>query len=592
MAVYDSYYEWVTLLLHGDGADAATVITDSSQFASSPSAQVGIITSTAQSKFGGSSIKVPTTKLLKFTDARFTMDTDWTLEGWFYITGSAVHNFFYLGETEAVNRTKVYSSGYADLAIDTFGVYARSFPVPSIPNNAWFHLAVCKQGSNWTAYLNGAPGAATGPAPAYHGNGGIQFISGGAFDMYVEDVRITRYVARYTPTTTFIPPTEAYGTDNPSTILLTAPKQTLSFSFGAVFTLTALTAPKQQLAMFTGLAAALTNPRPSIDFIAHDATGERVMLLTAPLQTLVMRGGMAALLRAPKQQVTMALTGQALLTMNLTAPLQQLTASATNTGLMELDLRAPLSSLIAYSGTVILVSGPMGTIQVSATGGAVGQILATCPLFDLVMTGTAQSMMEFDLLSPLPQMGQGRMQAWMFAPMGELVLTGFATVTATYEAWALNLKHQPGYSGPEQASHYTNFPFAYIVRHANSYYGVASSGVYLLEGTTDYATPTPLAITWDWRTGLSDFGRGNKKIPDAVYIGGRMGPASTITLGVGESSDLGYAFTTPRGAIAQNYRQKFGKGLKQNYYSLGISGDGDLAIDYLNFLVSDLPRRI
>ena len=53
---YDPHYANVSLLLHGDGADNGTVFTDNSHSPKTVTAYGNAKTSTAQSKFGGSSI--------------------------------------------------------------------------------------------------------------------------------------------------------------------------------------------------------------------------------------------------------------------------------------------------------------------------------------------------------------------------------------------------------------------------------------------------------------------------------------------------------------------------------------------------------
>ncbi|MGL4807117.1 MAG: hypothetical protein ACRC4O_00100, partial [Giesbergeria sp.] len=135
---------------------------------------------------------------------------------------------------------------------------------------------------------------------------------------------------------------------------------------------------------------------------------------------------------------------------------------------------------------------------------------------------------------------------------------------------------------------YTNFPFTHIVRHKNSYYGVNSSGLYLLEGTTDAGA----AIPYEARTHISDLDEIKLKTPVSAYFGGRMGAASTVTLYAGEAGEEVYSFTTPRGAVAQNYRQKFGRGLKTRYFALGASGSAEFSIDNVAFEVATMTRRI
>ena len=75
-------------------------------------------------------------------------------------------------------------------------------------------------------------------------------------------------------------------------------------------------------------------------------------------------------------------------------------------------------------------------------------------------------------------------------------------------------------------------------------------------------------------------------------IGGRMGAASTVSITAGEATPVSYSYTTPRGPLAQNYRQPFGRGIKARYFSFGVSGSDVLEIDSIDLDVLTLKRRI
>jgi hypothetical protein len=167
-------------------------------------------------------------------------------------------------------------------------------------------------------------------------------------------------------------------------------------------------------------------------------------------------------------------------------------------------------------------------------------------------------------------------------------------VTATYEAYALNLNHTPRYSAgqpvkpTDELTRYTNFPFRQIVRYKNSYFGVADDALYLLEGTTDDGA----LIDWNVQTAFSDFDSPNLKTINSAYFGGRFGPSTTISLLVSEASTEAYVYTTPLDDTAKNYRQPFGRGLKARYYAIAAEGTGEVTIDSVNFNIATLARRI
>jgi hypothetical protein len=79
------------LLLHGDGTNGSTTITDSSISPKTVTAVGNAQISTAQSKFGGASIAFNGTTSYLTTPANsdFAYDADFTIECWLYLTGSA-----------------------------------------------------------------------------------------------------------------------------------------------------------------------------------------------------------------------------------------------------------------------------------------------------------------------------------------------------------------------------------------------------------------------------------------------------------------------------------------------------------------------
>lgn len=252
-----------------------------------------------------------------------------------------------------------------------------------------------------------------------------------------------------------------------------------------------------------------------------------------------------------------------------------------------------MGALVGYGGALISITTPMGTLQSSFNGGAVMRGAITAPLFDLSATLTRNGKLSADLLSPMLQRA-GVLQAWLIAPGATLTAIGTAVVAVSYEAYALNLKHNPtpGVEPVDELTRYTNYPFDRIVRYKNSYFGMNNTGLYLLEGTTDFATPTPTEVPWSYKTALMDMKSVQLKNVSMAYFGGRMGPAATVSVYVGEASTSSYAYTTPRDATAQNYRQPLGKGLKSRYYAFGASGTGELTLDTLSLDVAVLARKV
>lgn len=276
-------------------------------------------------------------------------------------------------------------------------------------------------------------------------------------------------------------------------------------------------------------------------------------------------------------------------TVNKSLPAITCEADGRVSGLASVNRRLPSITGIAYSGAVL--EATLGGVTLEATGkvGAVGSVVATLPAFEIEASGDRINSGQVD--AELPAMVAGPYGAVIATlPAFQIVAEGHAVVAATYEAYAVNLTHRA--ESVDEVTRYTNFPFDCIVRWKGSYFGVHSSGLYLLAGTTDHASPTPTAIPWAWKTGETDFDNPNQKNVPEVFFGGRMGAAATVNLYVGEGAAVPHSFTTPRGALAQNHRQKFGKGNKARYYAVGASGQGVLELDELDPQVVNLTRRI
>ena len=354
----------------------------------------------------------------------------------------------------------------------------------------------------------------------------------------------------------------------------------------------ALTGPSLTMRGYGGATASLTGPSLGFTGTGHNSTDEYSAQLTLPMGTLQAWAGANAALTGPSLAIAATGTGTNLGTANLVGP--SLTMSGTGVvggvGSAELTLEGTYS-LIGYGGAVCSVT--IGALTMTATGttGGVGSAAMTLPMFELVATGTRQNSGSAELIGPMLQSTPTGV-AMLIGPMGRLVAIGTATVTATYEAYAVNLRHNSDKT-PDEVTRYTNFPFTHIVRYQNSYFGANETGLYLLEGTTDYAA-TPTAIPWAFKTAVTDFGYPEFKTIESAYIGGRLGAAETLTLYAGEGDETqAYSYTTPRGELAQNYRQKFGKGIKNHrYYALGANGSGELVIDSIDFNVAKRTRRI
>lgn len=595
----DIYRGNTVLGLHMDGTNTSTTVTDICGHAMTAFGNAQI--STAQSKFGGASCLFDGTG--DYVSTPDSVDWafgsgDFTIEAWVRPA-----NFSAAMDIMAQRNSAVLTDLWGFRIAGTTGAlqfYANAASTSIISRTttatltaaAWSHVAAVRSSGATYLYINGSPAAATGAdsSIALADTAALLYIGCGheaavnPFNGYIDDVRITKGVARYTGS--FTPPTAAFGDELPSPIIqLTAPTPALKM-YGGGFV--SMAPPTPALTIFAGGGGlAISAPMQTIYSTGHSSEGENALIFAPPTPLLVSYGGSNAELTAPTPTLSATATVVALANTTIDAPAGRIAATATVSEMVGISITSPMARLIGYSGAVcsITLTGAP-TIQATGTMGGVAQIAITAPLFQLESTATAQNHGSLLITAPMGKMVTGA-QAYIIAPMSTLTAIGTATVTATYEAYATNLSH----SNPEandEVTHYTNFPFTHIVRYKNSYYGANSTGLYLLEGTTDNGTP----IGWAFKTGMSDFDKPNLKTVTYAYFGGRLGPAATVSIYPSEPTGTSYSYITPLGQTAQNYRKQFGRGLKARYFAIGASGSDALELDSIDLTVATLTRRI
>jgi hypothetical protein len=209
----DSYEYDVTLLLHLDGANESTTITDSSSSPSSVTAVGGAQLSTAQNKFGGSSAFFPSSSAyisLPAGLANFGLD-DFTFECWLYPL-SWTGNALILGSSTA-NSIQIGQFGTAaSFGVALLGVTWLINDATLPPINTWTHLAVTRRNGTIQIWLNGVQSGSSYSSTA-NANFSVSATSLGGngsnyFNGYIDDARITKNVGRFS--STFAVPTAAF----------------------------------------------------------------------------------------------------------------------------------------------------------------------------------------------------------------------------------------------------------------------------------------------------------------------------------------------------------------------------------------------
>ena len=227
--VGDVHFPKVKLLMPFNGSNGATSTSDLSNKNNSSSFSGNAQISTAQSKFGGSSLAFDGTGDKITIGDSYWNDAistgDFTIEYWLRINVQSTSQRTITNYTGSTNGWGMYysSSNY----LDFFWVNGSTFYYINnatggaksvIPNDTWTHVAVTRSGSTWRLFLNGtAENTRTSLAHTIATSSQNQLVLGCRPDTstqflngYIDDLRITVGEARYT--SNFTAPTTAHLT--------------------------------------------------------------------------------------------------------------------------------------------------------------------------------------------------------------------------------------------------------------------------------------------------------------------------------------------------------------------------------------------
>ena len=221
----DADFDKVALLLHGDGADGSTTFFDNSPAPKTVTVYGGAKISTAQSKFGGASgyfdgvgdyLTVPYSSGFAFDAGEFCV------EHWVFPESGNPSVCDLVASNSAVFPGNGWSirlrtgdkpvAGLSTNGADYIGLEGTI----TIPLNTWAHLALVRVGNTASLYVNGllsVSATITGSQhnqnePIFIGKNGTVADSTWNFKGRIDELRITKGVARYTANVT--PPTEAF----------------------------------------------------------------------------------------------------------------------------------------------------------------------------------------------------------------------------------------------------------------------------------------------------------------------------------------------------------------------------------------------
>ncbi len=207
----DPYFKSVGLLLHMDGANGGTTFTDDSPSPKTVTPVGTAQTSTAIVKYGTASgvFNGSGARLTTASSSDFAFGTgDFTIEAWVYplAAWSTYNAIFFTAVVNGVFFGKV-SGGFGLRASEVADLISMSPP----STNTWTHVAVSRQGTNLRVFVNGVLGnTVTNNTNFVAGAASIaaDSVGGASFNGHIDDLRITKGVARYTAN--FTPPTAAF----------------------------------------------------------------------------------------------------------------------------------------------------------------------------------------------------------------------------------------------------------------------------------------------------------------------------------------------------------------------------------------------
>lgn len=200
----DPFFSNVELLVRGEGSNGGTVFTDSSSFAK-PLVRTGTVTtSTAKFKYGSSSLFFQGDGRVQMSSASsgpwISMGTGlYTVEFWVNVTTQGI--MFENGSITITGQFGAVRVRYGDNQNNLI-VSGSTLPI-----GQWAHVAVVQTASDTVLYVNGVNAGTAGFKVGAATISSVP-IGNNSFAGYIDEVRITKGVARYT--SNFAPPAAAF----------------------------------------------------------------------------------------------------------------------------------------------------------------------------------------------------------------------------------------------------------------------------------------------------------------------------------------------------------------------------------------------
>ena len=215
----DASYPSVSLLLHCDGADGSSTLTDNGPDARSPTSLGTALISTDQSKFGGASVEFigSGAQIQYANNADFNFGAGaFTIEFFVRLTAVAAVQVLCTNYGSASTGWVIASAASGGISINLSGDGVDISAAGVFAANTWAHVALSGSSGSIKAFVDGTQvgstftGAVSLDTSAPLTIGGL-LVSATWYDRltgFIDDLRITKGVARYT--SAFTPPTIAH----------------------------------------------------------------------------------------------------------------------------------------------------------------------------------------------------------------------------------------------------------------------------------------------------------------------------------------------------------------------------------------------
>jgi hypothetical protein len=209
---FDPNFANVSLLLHGDGTNGSTTITDNSPSPKTVTAVGNAQISTAQSKFGGSSIAFDGSgdSLAAPASISHFGTGDFTIELWIYQNSATPHGI----QEARVEATATPWLWYFDGSNLVFFNGTSYQTTGTVPSSQWVHIAISRSSGIVRQFINGnkeSENTITTDLTTAASNTLLmraRDVGSDVLNGYIDEYRVTSGVARYTAN--FTPPTTPF----------------------------------------------------------------------------------------------------------------------------------------------------------------------------------------------------------------------------------------------------------------------------------------------------------------------------------------------------------------------------------------------